>query len=93
MEKTELDNAFEEAVEIANTTSLRFPPDLMLYFYAYYKRASGENREHKVNVLNQEKLIVAFKMNALFQVQNLTQDQAKQKYIDLVNRYIVNAEE
>ncbi|TQD38666.1 acyl-CoA-binding protein [Haloflavibacter putidus] len=91
MKKKDLDQAFEEAVEIANNTNLRFPPDLMLYFYAYYKRASGQNREHKVDNLNQEKLISAFKMNALFQVQNLTQAEAKQKYIDLVNKYIVDS--
>lgn len=86
--KNDLDERFEEAAKRASNTDLRFPPDLMLYFYAYYKRAKGDNTQHHLETLDNNQLIGAFKMNALFQVKNITQSQAKKKYIDLVNKHI-----
>jgi acyl-CoA-binding protein len=59
----------------------------MLHFYAYYKRATDDNSRHQQQTLD-NRLVGAFKMNALFQVKELTKNQAKQKYIDLVNEYI-----
>lgn len=83
----ELDIAFEKAYLKATHTELRFPPDVMLHFYAYYKRATDDNSRHQQQTLD-NRLVGAFKMNALFQVKELTKNQAKQKYIDLVNEYI-----
>lgn len=83
-----LDREFKEAYEKASNTKLRFPPDLMLHFYAYYKRATDDNAHYQLTSLNRSELVSAFKMNALFQVKNLTKAQAKQKYIDLVKKYI-----
>lgn len=88
MDNNALSIAFEEACARANETKLRFPPDLMLHFYAYYKRATGDNTQHQLEELDASKLIAAFKMNALFQVKSLSRDEAKQKYIDLVDQHI-----
>ncbi|WP_121666431.1 acyl-CoA-binding protein [Mesonia aquimarina] len=84
----ELDHEFKEAFKRASETSLRFPPDLMLHFYAYYKRATGDNTPHQLENLDETQLVGAFKMNALFQVKHLSQDEAKKKYISLVNKHI-----
>ena len=35
------------------------------------------------------KSVEAFKTNALFQVENISEDEAKQEYIDLVNNYFL----
>lgn len=88
MDNNALNIAFEDACTRANETELRFAPDLMLHFYAYYKRATGDNTHHQLEDLDANKLIGAFKMNALFQVKSLSHDEAKQKYIDLVNQHI-----
>ncbi|MBW2961748.1 acyl-CoA-binding protein [Mesonia aestuariivivens] len=85
--KKDLNEEFEQAYLRAAKTELRFPPDIRLHFYAYYKRATEDNAIHQEESLN-SRLVGAFKMNALFQIKGLTKDQAKQKYIDLVNKYI-----
>ena len=87
--KKQLDLEFDEAYQPASTTDLRFPPDVRLHFYAYYKRATKDNSTHKEENLG-SRLISAFKMNALFQTKGISKDQAKQKYIDLVNKYIID---
>lgn len=86
---TKLDTEFNEAYERACNTTLRFPPDLMLQFYAFYKHATEEDTTHIHRQNSQEtELVSAFKMNSLFQIQNISREEAKQKYIDLVNKYI-----
>lgn len=86
--ETDLDKRFKEAIERASNTKLKFPPDLMLYFYAYYKRATGDHTQHEVEKVDRSALIGAFKMNALFQIKNLSPRDAKRKYIDLVKKHI-----
>lgn len=90
MDNANLDKAFQEAYERASQTSLRFPPDLRLRFYALYKHASKAvfNTKYLNHTDSGEELVNAFKMNSLFQIKNMTQDEAKQNYIDLVNEYI-----
>jgi len=88
MEQSDLDRDFEEAFKRASETPLRFPPDLMLHFYAYYKRATGDNTSHQLENLDEAQLVGAFKMNALFQVKHLSEEEAKKEYIALVNKYI-----
>ncbi|MFD2697369.1 acyl-CoA-binding protein [Mesonia sediminis] len=88
MSQEELDKSFKEAYNKARKTKLRFPPDLMLEFYAYYKKATSGSKRFNHKDEHQEKLITAFKMNALFQVENLEPNQAKLKYIEMVNKYI-----
>ncbi len=87
--KSKLDMEFEKAYQKASTTELRFPPDVRLHFYAYYKRATDDNFIHQEESLD-HRLIGAFKMNAMFQIRGLSKEDAKRKYIELVNKYITD---
>lgn len=81
-----LNKKFEEAYNIASTTSIKLAPDIMLQIYAYYKQATkGSNyKQPSGNV----ELRNAFKLNAWFQLNHLTEKQAKEHYIKLVNKYL-----
>ena len=83
-----LDIAFEEAYKISSATTVKLPPDIMLLLYAYYKQATkGSNyAQPSGNV----ELRNAFKLNAWFQLGQISEDEAKKEYIDLVNKYIKN---
>jgi acyl-CoA-binding protein len=84
--KNALDTEFEEAYKIASTTHIKLPPDIMLQFYAYYKQATkGNNFEEPSGNIE---LRDAFKLNAWFQLNHLSEKKAKQKYIELVNKYL-----
>ncbi|SRR5690625_865495 len=88
--KSELDKKFEEAVRLASDPELKFPADIRLYFYAYYKRAVGNHNSDRMREDNEKNaLISGFKMNALFQVRNIPIEEAKKRYIELVNEYII----
>ncbi|WP_139958174.1 acyl-CoA-binding protein [Flavicella sediminum] len=79
-----LDKEFNEAFEKASAMTEKLPQDVMLNFYAYYKQAtSGDNFSFNANfdVRN------AFKFNAWMQLRGITPDEAKKKYIELVNEY------
>lgn len=79
-----LNEAFEEAYERASTMEKALPQDVMLLFYAYYKQATaGDNFSFNANfdVRN------AFKFNAWMQLRGISTDDAKRKYIELVNEY------
>lgn len=83
-----LDKKFEKAYEIASQTDIKLPPDIMLQFYAYYKQATkGNNYEQpsgKVELRN------AFKLHAWFQLNHLTEDEAKKEYIKIVEKHLKN---
>lgn len=82
----DLDKEFEKAYEISSTTNIKLPPDIMLKFYAYYKQATkGNNYEEPSGDI---KLRNAFKLNAWFQLNYLSEDDAKKEYIKLVNKYL-----
>lgn len=82
----ELDEAFLEAVHKVNIYLDPFPADFLLRLYAYYKKATNNNPASS----SQSKTIIdAFKANALLQVTNVSQTEAKQKYIELVNDYFL----
>lgn len=78
---------FNRAYEIASTTDLCFPPDVMLSFYAYYKRATEKNGFY-LPPSEQGDLRSAFKINALVQVKDLSKKDAQEKYISLVEEHI-----
>lgn len=80
------DQKFFKAYEMANNTSLKFPPDIMLHFYAYYKRATTLNGFYKTR--DEDSVKNGFKANALLQVEELTQLEAKEKYIEMVEKHI-----
>ncbi|HET8885162.1 MAG TPA: acyl-CoA-binding protein [Salinimicrobium sp.] len=77
---------FEKAYELACQTDLKFAPDIMLHFYAYYKRATENNRFYTPT--GDSDLRSAFKLNALLQVKNISSEEAKIRYIEMVEKYI-----
>jgi acyl-CoA-binding protein len=85
MTSEELDMAFREAVDRINDYKEPFPADFLLRLYAYYKKATNDYSRPS----SSKPLISAFKTNALFQIQNITEDEAKETYIGLVNNYFL----
>lgn len=85
MTSEELEIEFRDAVSRINAHTEPFPADVLLKLYAYYKKATNDYGRPK----SREALINAFKTNALFQAQDITQDEAKRKYIELVNNYFL----
>lgn len=85
MTPKELDIAFKDAVNRINAHTEPFPADTLLKLYAYYKKATNDYGRPN----SRKPLINAFKTNALFQAQDISQDEAKQMYIDLVNNYFL----
>lgn len=88
MSKTELDIAFEEAVARVNSHTEPFPADTLLKLYAYYKKATNNYSRPS----SKKPIINAFKTNALFQVENISENDAKSIYIKLVNNYFLYRE-
>ncbi len=80
-----LDIAFQDAVNRVNNYTDPFPADVLLKLYAYYKKATNNYGRPS----SRKPIINAFKTNALFQAKNISQDEAKRLYIDLVNRYFL----
>jgi acyl-CoA-binding protein len=85
MTSEELDITFKEAVARINEHTEPFPADFLLRLYAYYKKATNNYGRPS----SKKPIINAFKTNALFQVKDISQDEAKQTYIDLVNNYFL----
>jgi len=79
-----LDKRFELAYERASAINQsELPPDVMLRLYAYYKLAVQDsprfnNKSHKASVRN------AFKFNAWMQLKGVSEIEAKEKYIEIV---------
>ncbi|MCB0382927.1 MAG: acyl-CoA-binding protein [Psychroserpens sp.] len=88
MSSEELDIEFQEAVARINAHTEPFPADFLLRLYAYYKKATNNYGRPS----SSKPIINAFKTNALFQIQDVTQDEAKQVYIDLVHKYFLYRE-
>ena len=88
MTNEELDIEFKEAVARVNAHTDPFPADTLLKLYAYYKRATNDYGRPR----SREALINAFKTNALFQARDITEEEAKRNYIDLVNKYFLYRE-
>jgi acyl-CoA-binding protein len=85
MTSEKLDIEFRDAVERINNFTEPFPADFLLRLYAYYKKATNDYSRPG----SKKSIINAFKTNALFQVKNVTQDEAKRIYIDLVKNYFL----
>ena len=80
----ELEKSLRKAVAIVKGYNNRFAADLLLKLYAYY-RVANQDYSHPGS---RTPLINAFKANALIQARNVTPDEAKRAYIDLVNSEI-----
>lgn len=87
MLEKDIDTQFDEAVTIANTMSQQeLPQDIQLLLYASYKQATiNQIFPKQVQTFD---LRSAFKMNALMQVSHLTQDQAKEMYVEIIQSII-----
>lgn len=84
MNNPDLDKRFLEAVAIAsNMTQASLPQDVQLRLYAFYKQATygtlSYNHSESYDLRN------AFKTNAWIQISHLTVDEAKEKYIEIIN--------
>ena len=83
--KDALDKEFKTAVESISNYKEHFPADTLLKLYAFYKKATNDYSRP-----NSSKAIInAFKTNALFQVEDITQDEAKKRYIELAKEYLI----
>ncbi len=82
---TDLDKKFNKAFTIASAMTKTLPPDVMLHFYAFYKIATNNGKLHMPS--GNSELRNGFKLNALFQFNHLSADEAKIKYITLVEKY------
>ena len=85
MTPEELDIEFKKAVEQINNHTDPFPADTLLKLYAYYKKATNDYGRPS----SKKPIINAFKTNALFQLEDITEDQAKEEYIKLVKNYFL----
>ena len=85
MNSEEIEIEFQDAVDRVNAFTKPFPADILLNLYAYYKKATNNYSRPS----SKKAIINAFKTNALFQVKNISQDEAKRLYIDLVNNYFL----
>ncbi|WP_298367774.1 acyl-CoA-binding protein [uncultured Lutibacter sp.] len=82
----DINEEFEEAYLKASNTKIKLAPDIMLQFYAYYKQATkGNNYEEPTGDVQ---LRNAFKLNAWFQLNHLSEEEAKLEYIKLVTKYL-----
>ncbi|MFH4967835.1 acyl-CoA-binding protein [Gaetbulibacter sp. M240] len=88
MSNEELEIEFREAVSRVNEHKEPFPADTLLKLYAYYKKATNDIGKPK----SKKAIINAFKTNALFQIENISSDEAKRTYIELVNNYFLYRE-
>jgi diazepam-binding inhibitor (GABA receptor modulator, acyl-CoA-binding protein) len=80
----DLDILFQEALEIALTIpQLSLPQDVQLRCYAYYKQATFG----AIGSVNYSNLDVrdAFKNNAWMQIRHISEKEAKQLYIEIIN--------
>lgn len=82
----DLDERFLKAVDQANAYEKTLPVDIKLKFYAFYKQATENTGLYRPS--DRVEIRNAFKLNALFQVSKFTEDEAKEKYIALVAKYL-----
>ncbi len=85
MTSEEINIAFIDAVARINEHQEPFPADFLLRLYAYYKKATNDYSRPS----SKKEIINAFKTNAIFQIQHITEDEAKETYIELVTNYFL----
>jgi len=79
-----LHKEFEKAYAKASAMKTPLPQDVMLLFYAYYKQATaGDNFSFNANLDVRN----GFKFNAWIQLRGISSEEAKKKYIELVDKY------
>ncbi len=90
-----LDIKFKEAIRIANEKIPKdsVPQDLQLVLYAYYKQGLSETINYGSHGYENDELINAFKLNAWMQVSSLSADEAKKRYIQIINDLLQEQED
>ncbi|MGX7668514.1 acyl-CoA-binding protein [Flavobacterium pedocola] len=87
MNSTELDKLFDEAFENANLIpQSSVPIDLQLVLYGLYKQATSNDSDRFFFRQDSQNIRSAFKLNAWMQVNNLSADEAKRQYIEIINK-------
>jgi acyl-CoA-binding protein len=86
MSEKDLDSRFQEAFEKASNMTEQLPQDVMLRIYAFYKQATQGTFQFRH--LNNNDLRNAFKTNAWMQISHLTEEEAKEKYIEMINELL-----
>jgi acyl-CoA-binding protein len=81
----DLDRKFRKAFKIASAMTEKLPSDVMLRFYAYYKHATS--KDEIIAPSGEDSVRNAFKLNAWFQINSISVDEAKEKYIELVEEF------
>lgn len=81
----DLDKKFNKAFKLASAMTEKLPPDIMLQFYSYYKHAT--TNDSMVIPSGNDRVRNAFKLNAYFQIANISADEAKIEYIKLAEKY------
>jgi acyl-CoA-binding protein len=80
------DLAFEDALKIPKES---VPPNMQLVLYGLYKHATSTRPSLNIEASQDSNdLKNAFKMNAWMQVNHLSLDEAKEQYIELINKLL-----
>ena len=86
MEK-DLDTLFEEAFNNAQLiTQSSVPIDTQLILYGLYKQATADDSVRFYFPQDSQNLRSAFKLNAWMQVNHLSPEEAKKRYIEIINK-------
>lgn len=89
MTEKSLEELFQEAIENANLIPKEsVPTDLQLILYAYFKHSQSERNFSTNSGYEPNDLKNAFKINALMQVRQMSIDDAKRKYIEIINKLL-----
>ena len=83
-----LDIAFKEAFKKISETEKELPSDVLLRLYAYYKQAEKGDTFSVSSGNNEPDLRNAFKFNAWVQLKGMSEEEAKQEYINLANEIL-----
>lgn len=84
MTSRDLDIRFQEAVkEASKMKQASLPQDTQLRLYAYYKQATSATTTPNFN--SNFDLRNAFKMNAWMQIRQISIEEAKEMYIEIIN--------
>lgn len=84
MTTDDLDKQFNEAVEKASKmVQTSIPQDVQLRLYAFYKQATLGSMQ--INGAQNHDIRSAFKTNSWMQISHLSSNQAKIKYIEVIN--------
>lgn len=85
MNEKNLNSLFDEAFANAQLIPQEsVPQDMQLVLYGLYKQATSEST-NSLHFQNPQDLRNAFKLNAWMQVKHLKVDEAKEKYIEIIN--------